>query len=142
DEPRSLPRHGWNTIRQGARSRGSRRGDLLKLAKIIVAVDFSKASLAAARRACSLARDGSVVRLVHVLGTDIVPRQPFIGGDLVDRLFDSLEADAATELRKLAAELAGHGPVIEMHVCRGRPADRIVAEAGGHDLIVIGAHSR
>jgi len=114
----------------------------VKTGKILAAIDFSPASRAAARRACALAGPKGTVRLIHVLGTDMIPRQPFLGDDLVARLLDQLEADARSSLDEVAAELAASGATVETHVCRGRPADRIIADAAGHDLIAIGAHAR
>ncbi len=114
----------------------------MKPSKILVAIDFSPASIAAARRALALAGEGGVLRLVHVLATDLVPRHAYVGQDLVEQLLARLEAEAGLALRKLASELTGAGPVVETHVCRGRPADRIVADGSEQDLVVIGAHAR
>lgn len=115
----------------------------MKLETILVAVDFSPLSLAAARRACLLAGARGTVRLMHVVASDLVPRHAFLGRDLVARFLDSLEADAATSLRDMASKLHGVGQArIETQVCRGRPADCIVADAETADLLVVGAHAQ
>ncbi len=109
---------------------------------ILVAVDFSPASLAAVRHACALAEEGAVVRLLHVVDTELLPHRAFLGQDLVERYYVALRSDAQRSLEQLARELENEGTRIETAIEEGRPADHLVAAAAGASLVVVGAHAR
>src|SRR5580704_12083643 len=108
---------------------------------IVAAIDFSPASVAAARRAASLAGEGGTVRLVHVVDTDLIPTHAFVGRDLVERFLDSLVRESGIGLGSLEADL-GLPCRVERSVVRGRPADEIVRAGRDADIIVVGAHAR
>lgn len=115
----------------------------MKLESILVAVDFSPLSVAAAERACALAGEKGVVRLLHVVSTELLPHHGFLGRDLVEKFYDGLAAEAEIGLATMAERLRGSGPRIEREIVRGSPGDEIVgAAARGHDLVVVGAHAR
>jgi nucleotide-binding universal stress UspA family protein len=109
--------------------------------KIVCGIDFSPASIAAARRAADLAGTGGTVRFVHVVDTDLVPTHAFIGRDLFESFIDSLVLDAYNGLRGLEIDL-GIKTKVERLVVKGRPADEIARAGRDADMIVVGAHAR
>jgi nucleotide-binding universal stress UspA family protein len=113
----------------------------MNLEKILVGIDFTPASLAAIRRACELAREGTV-RLLHVVDTALLPHHAFIGRDLVEKYLDGLVAEAEMTIAELKRDLESSGTHVETAIRRGRPADEIIAAASGFDLVAVGAHAR
>ncbi|HZU96125.1 MAG TPA: universal stress protein [Planctomycetota bacterium] len=112
----------------------------MRLATILVAMDFSPLSFAAARRACSLVEEGGKVRLLHVVPNEL-GAHAFVDPALIERFYAGRVADAEIRLGDLAHELRGKAD-IERSIVRGRPADEIVVAGRGFDLIVVGAHGR
>jgi nucleotide-binding universal stress UspA family protein len=112
----------------------------VKLDKILVPVDFSEASIAAARRVRSLVGTEARIQLLHVVNTSLIPRSAALPSDLVEEL----SSEVARESEKLLAELAkGLGvPNVEVSVDRGRPADRICSASESASLVVMGARGR
>jgi universal stress protein A len=114
--------------------------------KIIVPIDFSEASEAAARYAATLARTvGASVHLIHVL--DEVPLAPapleFYAGESEPAREARYQA-ASTRLTSLAASLSANATRVTSEVRSGATADRI-GEAVidyGADLVVMSTHGR
>lgn len=100
---------------------------------IVVAMDFSSASRAAARLAARIAATGSRIFLAHVLPADGVNK---------DRAWMVLhEARILEWLSRIARQLREESDaIIETRVLRGRPGRRLIEFAGeiGADLIAMG----
>lgn len=101
---------------------------------IVIAMDFSSASRAAARLAARLAGDASRIFLVHVL--------PPTNGSSPSRSWLVLhEARVLERLWRIARQLREEsGAIVETRVLRGRPGPRLLQFAGeiGADLIALG----
>jgi nucleotide-binding universal stress UspA family protein len=101
---------------------------------IVVAMDFSSASRAAARLAARLAGDASRIFLVHVL--------PPTNGSSHGRSWLALhEARVLERLSRIARQLREESDaIIETRVLRGRPGPRLLEFAGeiAADLIAMG----
>ena len=114
--------------------------------KIMVPIDFSEASEAAARYAAALARTVSAsVHLIHVL--EVVPFAPgpleFYAGESEPAREARYEA-ACTRLNALAASMTANATRVTTEVRSGATADRI-GEAVidyGADLVVMSTHGR
>jgi nucleotide-binding universal stress UspA family protein len=113
------------------------------LSRILLPVDFSERSVAAARYARSLAGYfGSEILLLHVLTP---PQYEFgalqIGGSMLEELYRGRARQAASELDAfLAAELAGVN--VERAVVEGDPAGKIIecARERSVDIIMMPTH--
>lgn len=113
------------------------------LAKILLPVDFSERSVAAAHYAKALAgRFGSELLLLHVLPS---PQYEFgnleIGGSVLMELYQGRAGQASADLDAfLAAELAGIG--VRRTVVEGDPAGKIVEFSHQErvDLIIMPTH--
>ena len=117
------------------------------LDRILVPVDFSKASDRAIRYATTLANKfGARVTLLHVVEDPFVTgawqAEAFIAN--VPALLNDLMMGARTRLSELKTELATHAFIVDTAVITGPPARAIVdhASAGHFDLIVMGTHGR
>lgn len=106
--------------------------------RILVAIDFSEASIEAARLALEIAAPHAIVTLAHVVPwerTDFVPEQ----------WFRDHEADVGAQLTRVTGWL-DQGRNYRMHqkILYGRPAPSLLAcaEELDADLIVAGTHSR
>jgi nucleotide-binding universal stress UspA family protein len=121
------------TIDRAAAS--ARRGDR---ERILVAVDFSEGSVAAATWIAQHFARGAEVVLVHVLHVPPLPR--FLEGRYPsnDRLVESARAGAEARLRELAASVATGLVWPEVRV--GTPDEEIVRTATeyGAELVVVG----
>ncbi len=110
---------------------------------LAVGVDFSAASLGAARLARQLASKGSTLRLVHVIDSAVFHRGPTYGDPAVaERFFRDLGRAAQGELDALAEEPRVSGLAIETVIRIGRPADQILAATEEADLVLMGTHGR
>lgn len=114
----------------------------MSLERVVVGVDFTDGSTAAARWVTrDLAPDAELV-LVYVV--DIPSPPAFLRGTLPphDELVQTTIRGAETRLRELGDELGAR--LIWTKVRVGRPADEIAAEAEemDADLIVVGEHGR
>jgi nucleotide-binding universal stress UspA family protein len=113
------------------------------LSRILLPVDFSERSVAAAHYARSLAEHfGSELLLLHVLTP---PQYEFgalqIGGSMLEELYRGRARQAASELDAfLAAEMAGAN--VERSVVEGDPAEKIVevARRRSVDIIMMPTH--
>jgi nucleotide-binding universal stress UspA family protein len=113
------------------------------LSRILLPVDFSERSVAAARYARSMAEYfGSEILLLHVLTP---PQYEFgalqIGGSMLEELYRGRAQQAAAELHAfLAAEWAG--VTVERAVVEGDPAGKIVeyARRRSVDIIMMPTH--
>jgi nucleotide-binding universal stress UspA family protein len=106
--------------------------------RILVAMDFSEASIEAARLALEIAAPHAIVTLVHVVPwerTEYVPQQ----------WFQDHEAHVGTQLTRVTGWL-DRGCNYRMHqkILYGKPAPSLLASAEelDADLIVAGTHSR
>jgi nucleotide-binding universal stress UspA family protein len=106
--------------------------------RIVVAMDFSEASIEAARLAMEIAAPGATFTLVHVVPwerTEYVP----------ERWFREHEAYIAGQLKRVAGWLDHHEKFrIHQRILYGKPARSILtcAEELDADLVVAGTHGR
>ena len=112
----------------------------MKLDRIVVAIDFSERSIAAAQWVAQFFAPTSELVLVHVLP---VPRAPrFLRGSypLSDEALDTWRAGAKLRLRQLGQQI-GRG-LIREEVRMGQPDEQVVAVTHAYeaDLIVLGSH--
>lgn len=114
---------------------------------IVVAVDFTDASRAAARAAITLLRPKlGRVKLVHVVPEPMVGMvavEPIaLPPTVVERLDRHQTEEANQKLESLAAELAEPGFTIDIAVRRGLFEDELLSYAmlAHADLIMVGAH--
>src|SRR5688572_5217105 len=111
----------------------------MKLERIVVGIDFSASSTAAAKWVARVF-DGAHVVLVHAV---YVPQPPsFLRGRLppVDVTVETARDGATTRLRELRTFLGDDRVDVEVRV--GRPTDELaaVARERAADLIVVGKH--
>jgi nucleotide-binding universal stress UspA family protein len=108
---------------------------------ILVAIDGSRASLQALRRAISIAQAfGARLTIVEVIGP--LPSLPGYEGPLPPP-GERTEWFAEERFREARSVLEGSGARWDRIVCEGAsPADEIcsVAEEGDYDLVAVGAH--
>jgi nucleotide-binding universal stress UspA family protein len=112
--------------------------------RILCAVDFSAASIAALEFAMSLAEEADArLTLVHVIELPHGLRDDPWNFD-VDAARGRLEADSATRLQALVPDAVRTFCTIETAVAEGRSAPEILRIAGerASDLIVMGVHGR
>ena len=106
---------------------------------ILVAIDGSSHSAAAAREAIAIAvRDGARLTLIHVLGR---PHAPFITGPYMPPPLPVINAAEAETLLEDIGSTVPEGTPVHTIVRDGNPADEILKRAEGsqHDLIVMGS---
>jgi nucleotide-binding universal stress UspA family protein len=106
---------------------------------ILVAIDGSSHSAAAAREAIAIAvRDGARLTLIHVLGR---PRASFIAGPYMPPPLPVINSAEAETLLDEIASTVPEGTPVHTIVRDGNPADEILKRAEGsqHDLIVMGS---
>lgn len=111
----------------------------MRLQRIIVGVDFSAPSTAAAKWVARYFT-GTHITLVHAV---FVPRPPkFLRGRLpaAELLIESAREGAVTRLEQLQSLLSGPG--VDTAVRVGRPAEELAAAArdSAADLVVVGRH--
>ena len=122
------------------------RGEPLRAAfhKPLVATDFSPAATKALSRAANVVAPGTPIEVVHAWqlptgswGATLLGQARFPWSTVRDAVL----ASAKTQADKLVAE---HGHALHVELVQGPPASAIteVAERGGHDLIVVGAHGK
>jgi nucleotide-binding universal stress UspA family protein len=106
--------------------------------KVVVAVDFSPASMRAAETALLLAASGATITLLHVLS-------PLLG-DVPVRGIGSHDSDTPQRLvgrfMDQLRPFTSHGVTIETHVRTGDDVEGIVDTAAnlGAELVVVGTH--
>jgi universal stress protein E len=112
----------------------------MKLERIVVGVDFSESSIAAAQWAARYFGRGAEIVLIHAI--DIPEPPPFLGDRYppLALLLDTYRAGAETRLARLVDALAG-GRTRSV-VRFGRASEQIEKVAGevGADLIIAGKH--
>lgn len=106
--------------------------------RIVAAVDFSEASIEAARLALEIAAPGAIMTLVHVVPWE---RKNYIS----EHWFREHEADVAAQLTRVTGWL-GPGSKCRIHqkILYGNPGPALVAcaEELDADLVVAGTHGR
>ncbi len=108
---------------------------------IVIAIDFSEASLLAMETGFTLAQDSeAVVHFLHVLN-------PPVGMDPMGSVTPSipdLEKEAKSQLDSLVPENTPEGMTIRPVVIQGAPPATIAkfARAKDADLIIVGTHGR
>lgn len=110
--------------------------------RIVVGVDFSPSSFAAARWVARLFQDQAEVVLVYALQ---VPRLPgFMGASDSghEEIVQSARTEAEAALRDLADSLPGTTPEVQVRV--GKPVEEIASmvQEWSADLVVTGPHGR
>ena len=113
--------------------------------RVLVAVDFSSASIRAAQAACTLlhptAKSPAKMLLLHVTELEL-PDPGTYGMSFDPHYWENKERDARAELEKLAATLRSPTMTVETQVARGFVA-RVILDAAnsmGADLIATGTH--
>ncbi len=105
--------------------------------RIIVGVDFSRASVAAAHAALDVAAAGATLTLVHVIG----PGEPAVADEEQAVVRELGVASALSHIQKFLRHKIGdaRGAVIDTHVMSGRPSELLLnfADSENADLIAI-----
>jgi universal stress protein A len=117
--------------------------DPLKLARLLVPVDFSDCSLRALEYALALAeRFGSKIVLLHVVEPAVYPENYLVASPALDETNQNLLESARERLQELRHKRIGHRIQAETLVRMGRAHSEIpdTAKALGADLIVLGTH--
>lgn len=118
----------------------------MRLDPVAVAIDFSHSSRAALKmaRRLTLAREGSSIRLIHVIDSALFRRGPTYGDPAVaESVFADLIRGARLELDNFAAEeLREAGVPVETVIKVGRPADVLLAASEGAGILIVGTHGR
>ena len=112
--------------------------------RILIAIDFSETSAAAAEYGCELAaRLGAQVTLLNVFSSGIIALPDAVLVPTAEET-EALSRAAHAQLESLAAKLARDGLSIDCIALEGVAADVIcvAAESRGVDLIVMGTHGR
>jgi universal stress protein E len=114
----------------------------MQFRKVLIAVDFSEPSIAAARWVAHHFCRGAAIVLAHVVDIPLPPS--FLRGKLPphDELIETTRAGAAQRLDELAASLDIGAVGIEVRAGRAAEQIRELASAVGADLIAVGDHGR
>jgi universal stress protein A len=115
----------------------------LKLARLLVPVDFSDCSLRALDYALALAeRFGSKMILLHVVEPAVYPENYLVASPALDETNQNLLESARERLVALTHKRIGHRCPAESLVRMGRAHSEIpdTAKALGADLIILGTH--
>jgi len=117
-----------------------RRTIELGLERIVIGIDFSEASMEAARWVATYLAPGSEIVLTHV--TSIPERPPVGAGRFAERalLVDAVRDGAEQKLRHLGRTLSAEW--VWREVRQGTPAECLtrVADEFSADVVVVGAH--
>jgi nucleotide-binding universal stress UspA family protein len=115
----------------------------LKLARLLVPVDFSDCSLRALDYALALSEQfGSRIILLHVVEPAVYPENYLVASPALDETNQNLLESARERLSDLSRKRISHGAPAETLVRMGRAHSEIpdTAKALGADLIVLGTH--
>jgi len=110
----------------------------MKIRNILVPTDFSASSLEAVARAAALARRyDATLTILHVIDSNPPAALTHVGPaeNLMRRLWDR----GISQLRCLADSLAQTQTKTQTRIIEGLPAEAIVGDSSGFDLLVIGA---
>jgi nucleotide-binding universal stress UspA family protein len=126
---------------RGAETSRSASEARARLGRVLVAVDFSESSVAAARWSVRHFAPDAEHRFVHVL--DLAEPPAFLGGPTAAREEELRRAPeiADSRLRALARELIGDEPVTVREGKPVREISRAAAELDA-DVVVVGEHGR
>lgn len=112
----------------------------MKLERIVVAIDFSERSIAAAQWVARQVAPNAELILVHVLELPPPPRFLRGGSYWREDEIETYKTGARARLRQLGTQIGGGSRFEEVRV--GRAHDEVVRVAREHraDLIVVGSH--
>jgi len=111
----------------------------VKLERIVIGIDFSAASIAAARWVAGQLAPGSELVLAHVIPIPGSP--PATGSPRRDLLIDTVREEAEKKLREIGRKL--NAEWVWREVRHGEPAGCLtsIAEEFSADVVVVGAHA-
>jgi len=111
---------------------------------ILIPTDSSEPSEKAVRQGCQLARHlGASVSILYV--NEPIALAPLVGSETIPHYEEWVrEARAAGEkaLERAAQIAREEGVEAQTQLVEGRPVQKILEAAKGHDLIVMGSHGR
>jgi nucleotide-binding universal stress UspA family protein len=108
--------------------------------RILVATDFSQSSTRALDHGVALARQcGATLTFLHVI--DINPPAAFRYAGGAETLMRGLRAEAITRMNRLAESLKLTEVDAQPMLVEGLPAEEIVEQSHGSDLVVLGMAS-
>jgi nucleotide-binding universal stress UspA family protein len=115
-----------------------------KLDRIVVPVDFSKASRHALDLARDLARDAGPAQVILVHACFVPVEIEALVGSAAYEAIEDVDTRAGHDLDELVSEVEGSGVACERVSVRGSPEKVIleVARSRSADLIVMGTHGR
>jgi nucleotide-binding universal stress UspA family protein len=118
---------------------------MIRLKKILVAIDFSSCSLAAFKYAKSLAKKFSAsIELIHVVDKWHVAKIAELYSESEDSVAEKLCLEARKRFKAFQAENSTGDPPAEEIITVGIPFQAIALKAQGRgvDMIVMGGHGR
>jgi nucleotide-binding universal stress UspA family protein len=131
--PPSLIAAGGRLIINGCDYSGRQKLQELAVRKILVATDFSAASVKAAERAATVAsRYKAALTVLHVIDINSQAR-----AGTAEDLMKSLWTKASTQMGELGGSLSNHAPTHTM-LAEGLPWEVVVEKSRDFDLLVIG----
>ena len=111
-----------------------------RIKKILVATDFSTCSTRTVEHAVALALQcGATLTLLHVI--DINPTAAFSYAGGAEALMRGLRAEAITQMNRLTGSLTSAQVDAQPMLVEGLPAEEIVEQSHGCDLVVLGRES-
>lgn len=122
---------------------GKSAAEPLKLARLLVPVDFSDCSLRALDYALALAEQfGSKIILLHIVEPAVYPENYLVASPALDETNQNLLESARERLLALSQKRIGHRVPAETLARMGRAHSEIpdTAKALGADLIILGTH--
>lgn len=132
-----------NPLAERPAAGGKSAGEPLKLARLLVPVDFSDCSLRALDYALALAEQfGSKIILLHIVEPAVYPENYLVASPALDETNQNLLESARERLSALSHKRIGHRLPAETLVRMGRAHSEIpdTAKALGADLIILGTH--
>lgn len=107
--------------------------------RILLATDFSPASLKAAERAIALASQcGATLTILHVININAQPARGELG--TAEELMKQRWAEGSVQMGRLAWSLSGQVEAQTL-IEEGLPWEKIVEKSGDFDLLILGKRS-
>jgi nucleotide-binding universal stress UspA family protein len=132
-----------NPLFERSPASGKSTAEPLKLARLLVPLDFSDCSMRALDYALALAEQfGSKIILLHIVEPAAYPENYLVASPALDETNQNLLESARERLLAVSRKRIGHRLPAETLVRMGRAHSEIpdTAEALGADLIVLGTH--